>query len=229
MTISIKQDYSYLFSSLGKGASSVAKSNILSDYASIKNGSYYKLMKAYYKEDNNKSAETLMKDSFTKNESSEKLSRIIQSTDSLKESADQFMSLDDYADFETMEDNINQFVQNYNSVIKATKDSNINSIAQRSSNLIFATNAHAKSLEKVGITIEDDFTLSFNSEKYKNATPSTLNSLFTGHDSYSYRVSTQASFINFSADHELSKATTYTTNGTYNQNNTYGNLFNRYF
>ena len=48
INIQAKTDVSYLFSSLGSGASGVAGSNFLSDYASIKNGSYAKLMKAYY-------------------------------------------------------------------------------------------------------------------------------------------------------------------------------------
>ena len=48
MNIHEKQDVSFLFGSLGSGAASVAGSNFLSDYAAIKNGSYGKLMKAYY-------------------------------------------------------------------------------------------------------------------------------------------------------------------------------------
>ena len=43
-----KQDISWMLSSLGSGAAGVAGSNFLADYASIKNGSYGKLMKAYY-------------------------------------------------------------------------------------------------------------------------------------------------------------------------------------
>ena len=42
----LKPDYSYLFQSMTGGNS--ASLNFLSDYASIKNGSYGKLMKAYY-------------------------------------------------------------------------------------------------------------------------------------------------------------------------------------
>ena len=41
----LKTDYSSLFSSVGSGSG-----NWLADYASIKNGSYGKLMKAYYAE-----------------------------------------------------------------------------------------------------------------------------------------------------------------------------------
>jgi hypothetical protein len=50
ITIQSKNDYSYLFSSLSTSSSSSTSglSSLLSDYASIKNGSYGKLMKAYY-------------------------------------------------------------------------------------------------------------------------------------------------------------------------------------
>lgn len=43
-----KPDYSHLFSSVGSAAGNAASSNWLGDYAAIKNGSYGKLMKAYY-------------------------------------------------------------------------------------------------------------------------------------------------------------------------------------
>lgn len=52
MNMNIRQDYSFLFSSLNnsnKNANSIYNIN-LADYASIKNGSYGKSLKAYYKE-----------------------------------------------------------------------------------------------------------------------------------------------------------------------------------
>jgi hypothetical protein len=50
INIQAKSDYSYLFSSLSTSSSSSSSglSSFLSDYASLKNGSYGKLMKAYY-------------------------------------------------------------------------------------------------------------------------------------------------------------------------------------
>lgn len=47
----LKTDYSSLFSGMtGGGSSSVGMAGLLGDYASIKNGSYGRLMKAYYSE-----------------------------------------------------------------------------------------------------------------------------------------------------------------------------------
>ena len=45
--IQARTNASWLFSGLGSSAGTAAGSNLLSDYASIKNGSYRKLMKAY--------------------------------------------------------------------------------------------------------------------------------------------------------------------------------------
>ena len=46
INVDSRQDYSYLFQGLSGG--SMGNLNFLSDYASIRNGSYGKLMKAYY-------------------------------------------------------------------------------------------------------------------------------------------------------------------------------------
>lgn len=48
MGINLKTDFSFLFSGLGGNSGSSGMSTFLSDYSSIKNGSYGKLMKAYY-------------------------------------------------------------------------------------------------------------------------------------------------------------------------------------
>ena len=55
INIQAKTNYSFLFSGLSSTASNAASSNWLADYASIKNGSYAKLMKAYYGKENNAS------------------------------------------------------------------------------------------------------------------------------------------------------------------------------
>ena len=73
-------DYSALFGGTSN-SSSLGGTNILSDYASIKNGSYGKLLKAYYaKQDAEKTAGT--------GDTSQKLTLMKTSADSLKKSAD---------------------------------------------------------------------------------------------------------------------------------------------
>ena len=89
MNIQSRQDISFLFSSLGSSAANVAGSNFLGEYASIKNGSYGKLMKAYYSKTGNDSAKALVKNS--KNNSpvtsqeTKALTKVQSTTDALKE------------------------------------------------------------------------------------------------------------------------------------------------
>ena len=73
-------DFSALFSGT-LDSSSVGNTNMLSDYAAIKNGSYGKLMKAYYAKQD---AEKLS----GKGDTSQKLTLMKTSADSLKKSAD---------------------------------------------------------------------------------------------------------------------------------------------
>ena len=95
INIQARSNMTYLFSSLGSGAAGTANSNFLSDYASIKNGSYGKLMKAYYggmaKEETKSVAKTQLRRSsyaeLTKEES-KTYAKVQTTTDSLKESAD---------------------------------------------------------------------------------------------------------------------------------------------
>ena len=66
--VSNKQDYSYLFQSMSSSSGGMGNLNFLSDYASIRNGSYGKLLKTYY----NKA-----KDSGTEASSSQSSSRSV--------------------------------------------------------------------------------------------------------------------------------------------------------
>lgn len=250
-----KTNYSFLFSNLGGSSSSTAAtSNFLADYASIKNGSYGKLMKAYYSE-TGKAKELVSKtntkaSTSTSKDSTEDLAKIQKSTDALKESADALLSTGTKSvfaqkDISTTDENgtettkkgydtnaiykaVSNFVSDYNSVIKSTEGSNTNSIANRTNGLITATAANSKLLAKVGITVNSDFTLSLDEDTFKKADMNSAKSLFSGAGSYAYRSSAQASLINFAADTEASKANTYNYNGTYNNTYSNGNLFNSF-
>lgn len=251
--IPYKNDYSFLFSSLGgSSSSSIANSNFLADYASIKNGSYAKLMKAYYGETGNAKelvSKTKTNTSVSK-DSTDDLAKIQKSTDALKESSDALLaggtkSVFARKDITTTDENgveatqkgydtdavykaVSSFVSDYNSVIKSAEGSNTNSIITRSKGLIAATNANSKLLAKAGITVNSDNTLSLDESTFKKADMSSVKSLFSGAGSYAYRVSAQASLINFAADTEASRANTYNFNGTYNNTYSNGNLFNSF-
>ena len=82
MNISAKQNYSYLFQGLGSSTGST-NLNFLSDYMSIKNGSYGKLLKAYYNPGHSKEVAALANNKVTKDtsEDTKKLAEVQSTTD----------------------------------------------------------------------------------------------------------------------------------------------------
>ncbi len=145
-------DYSALFGGTSN-SSSLGGTNILSDYASIKNGSYGKLLKAYYaKQDAEKTAGT--------GDTSQKLTLMKTSADSLKKSADAL---------------------------------NASSLWKK------------KKIEK-----KDEET---GEETLKKSDISSLQSVFTGYNSYASKISQKATSIGNAASR--SKAVTYTSSGSY--------------
>ena len=254
INIQAKTDYSFLFSSLGSGAAGVSGSTFLSDYASIKNGSYAKLMKAYYSQNSNDSVKKLAGSTVKKTVSdTEKtaLNKVQTTTDALKESADTLLengskSVFAQKDITTKDENgvesttrgydvegiykaVNDFVTNYNSVIHAANDSDNEKVVNKTSSLASSTYANIKLLNKIGITMNEDSTLSIDKDTFTKADMGTVKSLFNGNGSYGYRASAQASLINFAADREASKGSTYTVGGTLNSYYSSGSLFNSIF
>lgn len=239
INITAKTDYSFLFQGLSSSrGGSASNLNFLADYASIKNGSYAKLMKAYYGQNTSKEVSSLADKKNTSSAASDKvknLAEVQSATDTLKESADALLQTGKNTVFK--EDSItdktykavSEFVDSYNAVVSASKNVNSASILSRTGNLTTATSANKSTLEKIGITIGTDNTLSLDKDLFMKAELSTVKSLFNGTGSYAYRVSAQASLINFAADNEAIKANTYNFNGTYGKNYNAGSIFNSFF
>lgn len=252
MSISIqaKTDYSYLFSSLGTSSSSGTNLNFLSDYASIKNGSYAKLMKAYYSENSNDSVKSIVNSTVSKTEKTA-LTKVQTATDELKEAADTLLengskSVFAKKDITTTDENgvetttngydvasiynaVNDFVNSYNSVINAANDSGNETVVNKATSLATSTYANINLLNKIGITMNDDSTLSLDKDTFTNADMGTVKSLFNGNGSYGYRASAQASLINYAAEREASRNSTYTVSGTLNNSYSSGTLFDSLF
>lgn len=255
MSMNVRADVSYLFSGLGSSAANVASSDFLGQYASIKNGSYAKLMKAYYGKNSNDSVNSIVKESKNKStlssDDAKKIAQVQSTTDSLKESADALLvkgdkSLFAMKDIVTKDENgeettvkgydteaiykaVSDFVKDYNEVIKAVEEVDNKSVINRTSTMVNASISNLKLLNQVGITINADSTLSLDKTAFDKADMTTVKTLFNGNGSYGYSVSAQASMINFAADQVVSKANTYTVGGTYNNNYNTGNFFNSYF
>lgn len=257
--IQARTNASWMFSGMGSGAGTAAGSNFLSDYASIKNGSYRKLMKAYYSSNASDSVKSVAAQSMNRSssrttraaqtaEETKAFNKVQTTSDALKESANTLLktgakSIFNKKDVITKDekgvettakeydkgaiyDAVNGFVNNYNSVIQAADKVDSNSVSRRTANMMNSTAANMKSLASVGISVNKDGTLALDKDTFMNSDMSKAKNLFNGNNSYAYRVSAQASMINYAADNEMNKGYAYTSSGNYGANYNNGNLFN---
>jgi hypothetical protein len=223
-----------LFSSLGSSSES-GLTNIISDYYSLRNGSYKKLLNAYYSLDSTDKKAT--SSTSTSKDSTKLLSTIESSTDDLKNSTDALLKTETKSvfakntsgeyDTEGIYTAVSKFVSNYNSVIEDTEDSNTANIASNSKNMITSTKSNASLLSSIGITAKSNGTLSIDEAAFKKADMSVVKSLFNGAGSYGYQMSAKASMINYYAQAEAGKANTYTNLGSYSYNYSAGDILNK--
>lgn len=210
----VNTNYTDLFSSFGMGTSDTQNSSFsLTDYMSIKNGSYGKLLKAYYKkQDAEKSAAE------TENEKKQ-LSLLKTNADGLKNSVLDLMDEDlfekktiktkdektgeettkeDY-DWEAITKAVQAFVKDYNSVIKSAGESDNKSVLRNAAWMTQMTESNSKLLESVGITIDTNNNLKVDEDTLKKANISTLKILFQGVNSFADKVVRKASQIGSAA------------------------------
>ena len=198
---------STLFSSLGTSSSSSSSSDGLfginvSDYASIKNGSYGKLMKSYYALD-----EEATKDKKSKNDTDDTdvtIRSIKSASDDLKDSATALYSskglyekdANGEYDMEAIYEKVNAFIEDYNSVIESVGSAETDSIANAGASLVNATTKNIEMLSKLGISVSgSDFTLSIDKEKFMESNIADVKSMFSGVGSFAYQVEAKASRI----------------------------------
>ena len=172
-------DYSALFGGTSD-SSSVGNTNMLSDYAAIKNGSYGKLMKAYYAKQD---AEKLS----GKGDTSQKLTLMKTSADSLKKSADALndaslwekkkikkkdektgeeTEVEDY-DWDAITKKVKSFIDDYNDVVKEAGESNTKDVLRNASWMTGMTDKTSHLLSKIGITIGNGNKLELDEDELK--------------------------------------------------------------
>ncbi len=197
--------------------------NFLADYASIKNGSYGKLMKAYYAKNKTDVSSTARKTATYKpnpakksKDSAETLTKIKKDADNLKASADTLLktgegSLFEGNDRDALYKAFSSFVDNYNSVLDSAGKSDTATIQHRASMMASATQANKNLLAKVGITLNDN-RLSIDKEAFEAADLHSIKSLFNDNYSYANRISSYSSYISNKAGAEGASTTNTTTN-----------------
>ena len=172
-------------SSAGSGLGGLASNTLLSDYASIKNGSYGRMLKAYYAKQTKAMEEE--NDTTSKNSSSAKAAQksasALNNLEYTEENKDKIY------------DSVSSFVKDYNSMIKNASNSSVSAVSNQANTMNNTTYANYKMLAKAGITMNADRTLSIDEKTFKKANMSTLKTLFKGSNSFADQVSNRASQI----------------------------------
>ena len=212
------------------GGNTNAPGNMISDYASIKNGSYGKLLKAYYaKQDAEKAA--------LSGDSPQKLKLMKSSADSLKKSAEALndsslwekkkikkkdeetgeeTEVEDY-DWDAITKAVKSFVDDYNAVVGQAGNLDTKNVLQYAAWMTGITESTQKLLSSVGINIGKGNKLELDEDALKEANVNTLKSLFTGHGSFADKISQKAGSISSAASNAAARAkgVTYTSKGGY--------------
>ncbi len=223
INVNAKSNYSFLFSSLGSGASGVGSSNFLSDYASIKNGSYGRLMKSYYGMAKSSSTSSsgkgsdsgYMIDRILEEKRNPKVSKDVQEANAnlttglsnLKTSVATLQNDKTYTDTENGKSAVDKtvsamkaYVADYNNVVNSAKGSTLSNKTAYVANMMSSTAANADKLSEIGVTVNSNGTLSFSEDKLKAAGVSKVQELFSSKDimSYGSMIASRAQFAGVS-------------------------------
>lgn len=244
---------STLFSSLGssKSTGSGLFGINLSEYASIRSGSYGKLMRSYFSMDSTKG--TSKSDDSTKNtigdlatttstskDSTKTLAAIESDAKELTDSAkalytrsnNKVFTKDSGGSYDTdkIYKAVKRFADDYNSMLDTAGKSSTNRISRSVSSMKNETSYNEKPLKEIGITVDEKIgRLSVDETTFKSADTEKIKNLFNGTGSYAYSVATKAAMTESYAKSEAAKSNTYTKNGTYNYNYNSGNIFTDMF
>lgn len=240
---------STLFSSLGssKSTGSGMFGINLSEYASIRSGSYGKLMRSYFSMDSAKSTsksddstkntiEDLATTTSTSKDSTKTLAAIESDAKELTDTAkalytrsnNKVFTKDSGGSYDTdkIYKAVKRFADDYNSMLDTAGKSSTNRISQSVSSMKNETSYNEKALKEIGITVDEKTgKLSVDETTFKSADTEKIKNLFNGTGSYAYSVATKAAMTESYAKSEAAKSNTYTKNGTYNYNYNSGNIF----
>lgn len=245
INLNVKTDYSYLFSSLNSSTSSnngYAFSGInLSDYASIKNGSYGKLLKAYYAETDSSASDinssvknTASKYSYKEEEAKKQNLNDVQSAaKEVGNSAAALMergskSVFKNKDMEEVYTAVADFAKDYNALLDKVEDSKSDKVIKAAEKLADVMEGYEDKLKEMGITIGEDQKLTVNKKTFMKADFEKVKDLWNGSNSLSYLASTRATSLSNTAYSESNSFSLYTANGTY-ASQAVGSVINGYF
>lgn len=211
INVGMNRDNSYLFQSLSSNSGGMGNLNFLSDYASIKNGSYGKLMKNYYNKVLNSDSNT--EGTSTKRGSGNVLDKILDeqmhpkvSKDTQEANANLTTGLSnirnsvsalqndntytDTANGKSASDKVvsamKAYVADYNNVVNAARGSTMTNKTAYVANMMSNTAANADKLSEIGVTVNSNGLLELNEAKLKETDISKVQEMFSSKDIMSY-------------------------------------------
>lgn len=214
---------SSLFNNLTSG--SLFGSVNFTDYASLKNGSYKKLVKAYYAEQNESvknESKASEKTNSVKSKNSQSIdksamSQVKNDADDLKAAVNKLASEDlwkktnDSYDEEKIKDAVKTFVDDYNNTLSQSSKVNSKEVSMDVQFMSSLSGTMSKTLSKAGISVGIDGKLSVSDDSLKKADISSIKSLFTGKVSYGSQIADKAEQISKDA---VMNSSIYKNNGT---------------
>ena len=203
----------------------------LSEYSTIRTGAYKKLLNSYYsKTQSTKASQTGTNYQVKGNSTVEKkqLTEVKDAADSLYSSA---AKLTDTSSTKSLFKNaqsvtgeissaVKNFVNDYNSLVEEAADTSNSKVTGKVSFMTSQTNAYKSSLENIGITINNDKTLTVDEKKLNSADVNDVKKLFNGSSSMAYQTFVRASSISSAAENAS------TTSGLYGSDGAYDNYYN---
>lgn len=165
----------------------------LGDLKMIQSGVYKKALKAYYKTQTANTDEETISGS-GQADSNNNLSLVKAASAKLNKAASNLQNKDySTVKAEDLVDDVKDFVSSYNSTLSGTKNLNSYSILQTAVWTTEQMNISEGLLNKVGISIKEDNSLSLDEEKFKSAKSSDLKALFSGSGSLMSQIAQKAS------------------------------------
>lgn len=225
-------DFSSFFGS-SQSTQSTGLGNMLGDYASIKNGSYGKLLKAYYKKQEKDYAS-----SDEAKEESAKYSKVKSFASDLKNAASAINDKNLFAEgdydvtykdgtkgksnynMDKIYEKAKDFVDSYNKALKAGASAEDSSaVSGRTLSMVAFTKQNSNLLEQIGITASskegEEGQLTIDEDKFKKASGTTVKSLFSGSGSYASVMENKAGILSSLAESQISKVSSYNPKGSY--------------
>ncbi len=209
-------------SMLGQSSNGTANtmSSLISDYNSIRNGSYFKLAKHYYATDGAK--EATQKKFANRNQVVLGAQKEDKATKSDAEGAWKDLAAlrkdtlykqkaDGTYDTEEIRKNVQKFIDGYNNAIESAQNSGNTNVLRSASKLIAQTKNYAHDLEKLGITIQNDNTITMDETVFESADMKDVKNIFAGDFSFGSR--TQERMLQLASDAGSTVSGMYTSDG----------------